>query len=91
VRFFYRQMLRVCVQATRLCVTLFVRDGRSNTRPIGWVNCQLFDYRDRMLTGPLSLCMWPNGPANPIGTCRVVSCCVSCVVCRVVLFTLVCC
>lgn len=76
-------------------MTLMLRDGRSNTRPVGWVNCQLFDYkyvlslidglppcalthaalalrRDRMLSGPLTLCMWPNGPANPIGASLVV-------------------
>lgn len=52
-------------------------------RPVGWVNfpvCtpklslinkffQLIDHKSRFVTGTRTLRLWPNGRANPIGTC----------------------
>lgn len=59
-------------RATRLCATLVLKDesdGASNGRAIGWVNCQLVDEDGCLRAGLVPLRLWPDGPANPIGTC----------------------
>eukprot|EP00007_Cunea_sp_BSH-02190019_P008525 CAMPEP_0174246080 /NCGR_PEP_ID=MMETSP0417-20130205/41892_1 /TAXON_ID=242541 /ORGANISM="Mayorella sp, Strain BSH-02190019" /LENGTH=1374 /DNA_ID=CAMNT_0015325931 /DNA_START=40 /DNA_END=4164 /DNA_ORIENTATION=- len=56
-------------EETRVCITLYAaRDGRSDT-PIANVNCRLFDFKDQFLSGIVKKKMWPDGRANPIGTC----------------------
>ena len=37
--------------------------------PLGWVACQLFDYKNELKTGLMTLNLWHNEEANPIGTC----------------------
>jgi phosphatidylinositol-4,5-bisphosphate 3-kinase len=37
--------------------------------PLGWVNCQLADYKHQLQMGLMSLNLWPDDKANPIGTC----------------------
>jgi phosphatidylinositol-4,5-bisphosphate 3-kinase len=56
-------------RATRICFTLWASSSRKESHPIAWVNCQLFDYKHELRTGIISLNMWPDNKANPIGTC----------------------
>eukprot|EP01119_Soliformovum_irregulare_P017393 TRINITY_DN5165_c0_g1_i1.p1 TRINITY_DN5165_c0_g1~~TRINITY_DN5165_c0_g1_i1.p1 ORF type:complete len:1287 (-),score=389.49 TRINITY_DN5165_c0_g1_i1:1418-5278(-) len=62
-------------RGTRLCFTVFARptfrkdDFSNKDTPLGWVACQLFDYKHELRTGLISLHLWPNDIANPIGTC----------------------
>ena len=37
--------------------------------PLAWVNCQLIQHNHELKTGKITLRMWPDGQANPIGTC----------------------
>eukprot|EP01097_Dermamoeba_algensis_P007922 TRINITY_DN5110_c0_g2_i1.p1 TRINITY_DN5110_c0_g2~~TRINITY_DN5110_c0_g2_i1.p1 ORF type:complete len:640 (+),score=73.64 TRINITY_DN5110_c0_g2_i1:1342-3261(+) len=37
--------------------------------PVGWANCQMIDYLDRLQTGHKSFRLWEGERANPIGTC----------------------
>ncbi len=57
-------------QATRICFTFW---GKTNNNEedvaLGWVNCQLTDYKHELKTGLVALGMWPGEKANPIGTC----------------------
>ncbi len=55
-------------RAARLCLTVWATRGTARA-PIGWVNVQLFDYQHELRTGRLSLPLWFNEEANPIGTC----------------------
>ena len=58
--------------ATRLCLTVQneqTAGSDSETRPLGWVNLQLFDDANRLRTGVIRLRLWPKDNANPIGTC----------------------
>ena len=56
------------LKAARVCLTLFACSGGRQVA-IGWCNCQLFDYKHELRVGTLSLPMWPDDEANPIGTC----------------------
>eukprot|EP01045_Picozoa_sp_COSAG04_P022270 COSAG04_NODE_2493_length_4015_cov_3.067671_2_plen_1006_part_00 len=59
-------------QATRLCMTVRNKQtlkGETETRPLGWVNLQLFDDANRLRTGVIRLRLWPKEEADPIGTC----------------------
>jgi hypothetical protein len=40
--------------------------------PVAWVNCQLFDYKHQLNTGAMTLNMWPDDKANPIGSLLVI-------------------
>eukprot|EP01051_Picozoa_sp_SAG22_P007469 SAG22_NODE_527_length_9437_cov_3.575712_9_plen_432_part_00 len=66
--------------ATRLCFTVYNRKVGKNfdeSKPLGWVNMNLFDDVNRLRTGQIGLRLWqtvdPNTglktAANPIGTC----------------------
>eukprot|EP00002_Diphylleia_rotans_P005530 TRINITY_DN1469_c0_g2_i1.p1 TRINITY_DN1469_c0_g2~~TRINITY_DN1469_c0_g2_i1.p1 ORF type:complete len:1062 (-),score=220.71 TRINITY_DN1469_c0_g2_i1:385-3570(-) len=54
--------------ATRICFTLYAK-GYKEDVPLAWVNCQLLDFRHQLQSGVLSMKMWLNDRANPIGTC----------------------
>eukprot|EP01114_Cavostelium_apophysatum_P016118 TRINITY_DN4532_c0_g2_i2.p1 TRINITY_DN4532_c0_g2~~TRINITY_DN4532_c0_g2_i2.p1 ORF type:complete len:1434 (+),score=438.70 TRINITY_DN4532_c0_g2_i2:87-4388(+) len=59
-------------RASRICFSLFAKTTSKKEDvevPLGWVGCQLVDYKHELRTGLMSLNMWPDGPANPIGTC----------------------
>jgi hypothetical protein len=45
------------------------KDDDEKDVPLGWVNLPLFDYKHQLRSGLLSLNLWPNEKANPIGTC----------------------
>lgn len=51
-----------------MCFTLYERKDGVDTA-LAWVNCMLFDYKHELKTGVHTLGMWPDAPANPIGTC----------------------
>eukprot|EP01103_Thecamoeba_quadrilineata_P018313 TRINITY_DN690_c0_g2_i1.p1 TRINITY_DN690_c0_g2~~TRINITY_DN690_c0_g2_i1.p1 ORF type:complete len:1106 (+),score=228.82 TRINITY_DN690_c0_g2_i1:177-3320(+) len=67
---FWNEWLRTDVkmseipEESRVCVTLW-----ANREPLANVSCRLFDYKDHFLSGELAYKMWPEGKANPIGTC----------------------
>eukprot|EP01113_Clastostelium_recurvatum_P028422 TRINITY_DN3438_c0_g1_i4.p1 TRINITY_DN3438_c0_g1~~TRINITY_DN3438_c0_g1_i4.p1 ORF type:complete len:1453 (-),score=442.67 TRINITY_DN3438_c0_g1_i4:115-3945(-) len=44
-------------------------EDEETDKPLAWVNCQLIDYKHELKTGIVSLGMWPDAAANPIGTC----------------------
>ncbi|PIK56433.1 hypothetical protein BSL78_06677 [Apostichopus japonicus] len=54
----------------RLCFTLY---GTASNPPekvcLGWVVVPLFNYQSVLTSGTHLLGLWPNGNANPIGTC----------------------
>ncbi|KAJ5074669.1 pi-3 kinase [Anaeramoeba ignava] len=54
--------------ATRVCFTVF---GKNNAKlvPLGWVDCQLFDYLSHFRSGVHAFNLWLDAQANPIGTC----------------------
>ena len=54
---------------SRLCITLYGRRGRRKAYPLGWVNCQLVDYRGLLMRGRHVFPLWPLEKANKIGTC----------------------
>jgi len=61
-------------RAARICFTLLATKGheRINEKKdvaVAWVNCQLFDFKHELRQGLLSLNMWADEAANPIGTC----------------------
>jgi len=61
-------------RATRVCFTLYLstsssKKDESNNVALGWVAFQLFDYKHELRCGIMSLNMWPDSKANPIGTC----------------------
>lgn len=35
--------------------------------PIAWINTQLFNHRNILKTGPLTLNLWTDDPPNPFG------------------------
>ncbi|XP_063064934.1 phosphatidylinositol 4,5-bisphosphate 3-kinase catalytic subunit delta isoform isoform X2 [Engraulis encrasicolus] len=71
---------------TRLCFALYTviattKKARSTKKkskradcPLAWVNTMVFDYKDQLKTGEVSLSMWPSVPddksdlLNPMGT-----------------------
>jgi hypothetical protein len=53
----------------RLCVTLWGCVGEQTTKPIGWTNLLLFDFRHVMRRGMQLLPLWADAAANPIATC----------------------
>jgi len=65
----------------RLCFTLWarphkreaqtkvVKELRDSDIPLAWINFNIFDYKSELKTSTQCLIMWPDGPANPIGTC----------------------
>eukprot|EP01094_Clydonella_sp_ATCC50884_P017221 TRINITY_DN2958_c0_g2_i1.p1 TRINITY_DN2958_c0_g2~~TRINITY_DN2958_c0_g2_i1.p1 ORF type:complete len:1042 (-),score=355.45 TRINITY_DN2958_c0_g2_i1:555-3641(-) len=71
---YFRQWLRSdlpirCIpEQTRLCITVWGRRDKKEV-PLANVNCCLFDFKNHLRSGPLSLNMWLDGKANPIGTC----------------------
>jgi hypothetical protein len=44
-------------------------DKAMKEKYLGWVNCALFDYKHELRSGLMSLNLWPDEKANPIGTC----------------------
>jgi hypothetical protein len=47
----------------QLCITLHslqTYKGQTETRPVGWVNLQLFDDASRLRTGKIPLRLWPR-------------------------------
>ena len=40
----------------------------SRDTAVAWVNCQLFNFKHELRAGPYGFSMWPDAPANPIGT-----------------------
>jgi hypothetical protein len=69
---------------SRLCFTLYCRPMKSDDvtawesditelqekdTALGWVNTNVFDYKHELRTGMQSFSLWPDGAANPIGTC----------------------
>lgn len=65
---FERLRLKNLPRAARLCITLWAALGEARA-PVGWVNLQLFDYKHELQCGVVSLPLWTNDEANPIGTC----------------------
>jgi phosphatidylinositol-4,5-bisphosphate 3-kinase len=64
--------MRDLPRAARVCFTLYARPPKgegSRDVPIGWVNCQLFNFKHELRTGIISLNMYRDDKANPIGTC----------------------
>ena len=61
-------MLSLIPKGARVCFTLWGRKGTEDVA-LGWVNLQLIDYKHELRTGLVSLSLWPNEQANPIGTC----------------------
>lgn len=68
-----RSSIKICnlPEDSRLCITLYEsKSSSSQSNPIAWVNCSLFDFKDHFRTGDVSLRMWiEEKKANPIGTC----------------------
>jgi len=59
-------------RGARVCFTVWGRPSKKEATEkvaFGWVNCRLFDYKHELVTGTKRLNMWPDGEANPIGTC----------------------
>lgn len=56
-------------RAARLCITLWSTRVGSSKVPVGWVNLQLSDYKHELRQGVISLPLWSDDEANPIGTC----------------------
>eukprot|EP00003_Mantamonas_plastica_P025114 TRINITY_DN484_c0_g1_i2.p1 TRINITY_DN484_c0_g1~~TRINITY_DN484_c0_g1_i2.p1 ORF type:complete len:1321 (+),score=469.87 TRINITY_DN484_c0_g1_i2:3-3965(+) len=56
-------------RATRVSITLWVMDEKNTRLPVAWMNMNLVDASHRLASGFVSLRMWGDGPANPIGTC----------------------
>eukprot|EP01117_Protostelium_nocturnum_P006783 TRINITY_DN2436_c0_g1_i2.p1 TRINITY_DN2436_c0_g1~~TRINITY_DN2436_c0_g1_i2.p1 ORF type:complete len:1251 (+),score=411.48 TRINITY_DN2436_c0_g1_i2:224-3976(+) len=61
-------------RAARLCFTIWAtkeENGGNKEKdiPLAWVNCQLIDYKHELRQGKMTLNMWPEDRANPIGTC----------------------
>lgn len=54
-------------RAARVCFTLWART-KDRDVALGWVSCQLVDYKHQLKTGLHGLSMWPDEEANPIGT-----------------------
>ncbi|KAJ6229788.1 pi-3 kinase [Anaeramoeba flamelloides] len=55
-------------RASRLCITVFARSKEGDI-PLGYVNCQLFDYLSQLRTQVLSFNLWPAEESNPIAPC----------------------
>ena len=56
--------------AARIAFTLHVYDKRMTSRvPVGWVAMHLFDHHDLLVEGLVQRYIWPEGAANPIGSC----------------------
>jgi phosphatidylinositol-4,5-bisphosphate 3-kinase len=59
-----------------LCFTVYFRPDASKQKkkilkadqPLGWVNCQVFDYSSEIRWGVASFKLWEKAAANPIGT-----------------------
>ena len=66
-----RSSIRICEipEDSRICITLYNKKDSTTSIPIANVNASLFDFKDHFLTGNISLQMWLDGEANPIGTC----------------------
>lgn len=55
---------------SRVCCTLYAKTAReTDAIPLAWANFNIFDYKHELRSGLHTLSMWPDGPANPIGTC----------------------
>ncbi|KAJ8024046.1 Phosphatidylinositol 4-phosphate 3-kinase C2 domain-containing subunit beta [Holothuria leucospilota] len=55
---------------SRLCFILYGIDASSQEKTaLGWVLVPLFNYQSVLVSGSHLLGLWPNGKANPIGTC----------------------
>lgn len=54
-----------------MCFTLYCGQGDDQNltkdKPAGWVAYNLFDYKHELRTGVLTLSMWQDDKANPIG------------------------
>ena len=66
--------LKLCEipEESRVCITLYQRKENSSTSPklpIANINISLFDFKDHFRTGVVTLQMWTDEEANPIGTC----------------------
>lgn len=73
----FRISMRDLPHACRVCFTVWAvahpqlrtAANKDSKVPLGWVNCQLIDDRGKLRSGMMSFKLWPNEPANPIGTC----------------------
>jgi hypothetical protein len=54
---------------SRLCCTVWASSADLQPIPLGWVNVPLFDFKSQLQQGLVSLSLWPDAEANPIGTC----------------------
>ncbi|XP_004343363.2 phosphoinositide-3-kinase [Capsaspora owczarzaki ATCC 30864] len=77
----YNFPMRALPMEARLCFTVFGLkiDSKDNNSaqtaslsiagvPLGWVSLPMFNFRFLLSTGRYLLGMWPDGPADPIGT-----------------------
>jgi len=72
----FKIQVRQLPREARLCLTLYgiapTSKGNSlnTTRtPLGWVAVPLFDFKGVLVSGTHLLGLWPEEPANPVGTC----------------------
>ena len=65
-----RSSLKLCEipEDARICLTLYQKKDSTNI-PVCNINICLFDFKDHFRTGKVSLKMWLDEEANPIGTC----------------------
>ena len=72
----FRIHVRQLPRESRLCLTLYgiPPTSKGNTlntsrTPLGWVAVPLFDFKGVLISGTQLLGLWPDGTANPVGTC----------------------